>query len=425
MSGNARAARSPVTALNSADATALLGDRRAPWPTEGRSRADRDWNDLGVVWGPTVPSGRAPRMLGVFAHPDDEVFCVGGTIARCAEAGAETAILSLTQGEAGQIRDAAAATRRTLGVVRATELTRATDALGVHQVTCLDLGDGRLEQQPLTAIAATARTAIDQFRPDVVVTFGPDGAFGHPDHVTSCLATIEAIRDMVDPPRLLHARFPMRRQLLVSLIVEWLTSKDQRFLGTAAFGHALKLFADGSSMLGFVADHLDIEWFPAGSFIIEQGEPGTALFCILAGSADIVTETDDGRMQKLNTLGAGCFVGEESLATGRPRNAHVIAREDVTCLVLAPEPASRSASRGSRAAVAPAVTSTRPADLALAADAEGFAVDVRPALDRKVTALAAHRSQYALDANLLPRSLLECLLGTEHFAVADVAEPAP
>src|SRR6516225_5937139 len=50
--------------------------------------------------------GSARRMLGVFAHPDDEVFCAGGTMARAAEAGAEVMIVSATRGERGQIRDA-------------------------------------------------------------------------------------------------------------------------------------------------------------------------------------------------------------------------------------------------------------------------------------------------------------------------------
>ena len=166
--------------------------------------------ELAAVWGSEVPHDRAPRLLGLFAHPDDEVFCAGGTIARCAEAGAVTAIVSLTQGEAGQIRDAATATRRVLGTVRVKELEQSAQALGVDHVVCLDLGDGHLAEQPLEELAATARTLIDRFRPDVVVTFGPDGAFGHPDHVTSCLATVEAVRGMVTPPRLLHARFPAR-----------------------------------------------------------------------------------------------------------------------------------------------------------------------------------------------------------------------
>jgi LmbE family N-acetylglucosaminyl deacetylase len=374
--------------------------------------------DLSVIWGPAVPPSRAPRVLGLFAHPDDEVFCLGGTIARCAQAGAVTAIVSLTQGEAGQIREATTATRRVLGAVRVKELEQSGHALGVDDVACLDLGDGHLDDLPLEEVTAAVRTVLDQVRPDVVITFGPDGAFGHPDHARSCEATIEALRTMDEPPRLLHARFPARGPILVDTLVEWLTSSPERFTGTAAFGHAFKLFADGSSMLGFAADHLRVEWFPAGSFIIEQGEPAAELFCILSGSADIVVEGEDGGMDHQATIGAGSFIGEEGLASGRPRNAHVIARDDVTCLVLSPEPPSRSTARGAGASPARPVIDAAPAPEQPADD--WITVDVTPVLDRKVAALAAHRSQYAMEPDLLPRSMLERLLGTEHFVVAAI-----
>lgn len=65
---------------------------------------------------------RAPRLLGVFAHPDDEVFCAGGAMARHVAEGGEAMVVSATRGEAGQVRDAAVATRRTLGQVREREL---------------------------------------------------------------------------------------------------------------------------------------------------------------------------------------------------------------------------------------------------------------------------------------------------------------
>jgi len=125
---------------------------------------------------------------------------------------------------------------------------------------------------------------------------------------------------------------------------------------------------------------------------------------------------------KARYFGAGCFIGEDGLASGRPRNAHVIARDDVTCLVLTPgQPNNRVAGRGPGAAVALSDVSTAPAatDHRSALD-DGFFIDVTPALERKVAALAAHRSQYAMDPDLLPRSMLERLLGTEHFAVATV-----
>ena len=377
---------------------------------------DQTHTELAALWGADLPGDRAPRLLGLFAHPDDEVFCVGGTIARCADAGAVTAIVSLTQGEAGQIRDAATATRRVLGAVRTKELERSAVELGVDELTCLDLGDGRLEARPLAVVVETVREAIERFRPDTVVTFGPDGATGHPDHVTSCLATVEAVRSVPDPPRLLHARFPPNGPILVDAMVEWLTSSADRFIGTAAFGHAFKLFADGTSMLGFAADHLRVEWFPAGSFIIEQGEPATELFCILSGSADVVTERPDGRMDHLRHNGPGDFMGEDGLATGQARNAHVIAREDVTCFVLAPGRPSTSTGRGAGAFAGPAAAAEPTSE---DTDDEGsFSVDVRTVLDRKVAALAAHRTQYAMEVGLLPRPMLERLLGTEHFAVA-------
>ena len=378
------------------------------------------------MWGPKVPANRNPRVLGLFAHPDDEVFCVGGTIARCVEAGADTAIVSLTRGEAGQIRDPAAATRRTLGSVRESELSQAARALGVREATCLDLGDGRLADQGPDELAATVRAIIEAFAPDVVVTFGPDGAFGHPDHVTSCLATVQAVGSIAEPPRLLHARFPRREQLLLDVIVEWLKSDDLGFNGSARFGRALRLFADGSSMLGLAADHIDLEWFPAGSFIVEQGERPSGLYCILSGSVDVVVEGEDGRLRRRGRLGAGGFIGADLHASGRPVQEHAIARDDVTCLVLAPHGPSRWAGRGEAGAVAPvpAASDERPLPRAAgspdADSALSFEIDVRPAVARKVAALVAHRSQYAMEPDLFPSSILERLLGVEYFTVAGI-----
>jgi len=68
-----------------------------------------------------VKRHRRPRLLGVFAHPDDETFCAGGTLAKYVAAGWEVMVISATRGQAGQIRDPLAATRRTLGQVRERE----------------------------------------------------------------------------------------------------------------------------------------------------------------------------------------------------------------------------------------------------------------------------------------------------------------
>lgn len=374
-------------------------------------------DDLAALWGPAAPLGRPLRVLGLFAHPDDEVFCAGGTLALAAAAGAETAVVSLTRGEAGQIRDSAVATRRTLGATRVRELEAASAALGVAGVACLDLGDGNLARMPYADVVAPVRAVLRQHDPDVVITFGDDGGFGHPDHVQSSRAALSALRQLARPPRVLHARFPPQDRLLLDLLVDWLTSEEQRFAGGAGFGNALRLFADGSSVLGFAADHLHVQWFPAGSFVIEQGEPPHELFCILSGSVDIVVEDAEGRLRLIDTAGPGAFVGQDGLATNRPRNAHVIARGDVTCFVLAPGGRDLSAGRGTSAVVA--TGGQRSAAPSVGARGVDLRVDVEAALDRKIAALVAHRSQYALDAELLPRRVLAPLLSTEHFTVVD------
>ena len=132
------------------------------------------------------------RLLGVFAHPDDETFCAGGTFAGYAGQGAEIMVVSATRGQAGQIRDAAAATRRTIGAVRETELRLACSRLGINHVRCLGYEDGNLAGADFSALVDEIAEVIEEFRPDGVITFGPDGGYGHPDHMTISAATTAA-----------------------------------------------------------------------------------------------------------------------------------------------------------------------------------------------------------------------------------------
>ena len=111
----------------------------------------------------------APRILGVFAHPDDEVFVAGGTLAKYAAAGSEIMVVSATKGQAGQIRDARIATRRTLGQVRAQELHRASEKLGVQHSVCWDYGDGTLQELDPDVLVGDVVRTIRSFRPDVVL----------------------------------------------------------------------------------------------------------------------------------------------------------------------------------------------------------------------------------------------------------------
>lgn len=376
-----------------------------------------------------VGDGRSQlRILGVFAHPDDETFCAGGTIARYAAAGAAVMVVSATPGDAGQIRDARAATRRTLGKVRAEELKHACHQLGVQHVACLGYGDGTLKDDYHHSLVRDVTHIIREFRPDIVITFGDDGAYGHPDHIAIGAATDEAFRlaaaEQHFPEQiaegltahaaasLYHSYFPRNHRLLLNQLSQWLAHRDARFRGTAEFAHGLMLFADESKALGYTSDHIKVAWYPAGFYIIEQGEPATSLYLILSGRAEVLEETDAGKFNKLNELGPGDFFGEQGLAFNKPRNASVVALESVSCLVLSPGEPTAFAGRGTNAQYA-MHTGDMPAGLT---DIRATTcIDVTLFIPQKMAAIAAHRTQYPILPDMFPQSMLNELLGKEYF----------
>jgi LmbE family N-acetylglucosaminyl deacetylase len=155
-------------------------------------------------------------LVTVFAHPDDETFSVGGSVAAAVDAGVHVSAICATRGEAGEIADEALATRETLGQVREGELRAACAALGVHDVKVLHYRDSGMEgtaenADPRAFVNAPDPEVVDrlsglfaELRPDVVVTFHPGGVYGHPDHkkVSRC-ATMAF--DRVPGTRLFHA----------------------------------------------------------------------------------------------------------------------------------------------------------------------------------------------------------------------------
>src|SRR5919199_1241612 len=146
-----------------------------------------------------APTTHPPRILAVFAHPADESFCAGGTLAKYAADGAEIMVVSATRGDAGQIHEPSVATRHTLGQVRERELDVACQRLGIRSAICLDYGDGTLHQVEPEALTRHITRIVREFQPDVVITFGPDGAYGHPDHIAIGAATTTACDLAGDP----------------------------------------------------------------------------------------------------------------------------------------------------------------------------------------------------------------------------------
>src|SRR5262245_45299762 len=373
-------------------------------------------------------SKRSLRILGVFAHPDDETFCAGGTLAKYAADGAEIMIVSATRGDAGQIRDARAATRRTLGLVRERELRLACERLGVQHVICLDYRDGTLKDVEPEVLTRDITRIVREFRPDVVITFGPDGVYGHPDHIAIGAATTTAcalagdsaaFAEQLDeglaphaPEALYHSHFPRSRMLLLDRLVQWLITQDRRFRGSFDFMHALLLLARETSVLGYTSDHMDVQWYPAGFYIIEQGEPATRLYLILSGVAEVIREDDDGVLNAVDALEPRTFFGEEGLAHGQPRNAHVVALGSVTCLVFATGEPTAFAGRGASA--------NQDLD-SITAEIEALhcevttIIDVSGYVDRKIAAIAAHRTQYPIAPGILPLEMLQEMMGREYF----------
>jgi LmbE family N-acetylglucosaminyl deacetylase len=352
----------------------------------------------------------ARRLLGVFAHPDDEVFCAGGTMALAAEAGAEVMIVSATRGEQGQIRDPAAATRRTLGAVREAELRAAAAELGVRHTQVLAYRDGTL-QHHRPALGAAIAGIMRQFDPDTVVTFGDDGGYGHPDHVAISRLTTQAFRilarDHHRNRRLYHAIFPPRHTSIAEELAHWIADSGQR--GTdPATRQAIALFAGESATMRLARDDVRVQWFPPGTRVIEPGEPADTLYLILNGTA--LREQPDGQGIRLRWMQAGDFFGDLGLLAGE-RAAHVVAQDSLTCLVLSRTPVTQYAGRGARA-----TSAAEP--LAAALPPGACALDVSSHLHRKLAALARHRTQYPIVPSMLPQHLLQKMLGTEFFRPA-------
>jgi LmbE family N-acetylglucosaminyl deacetylase len=150
---------------------------------------------------------KAERVLGVFAHPDDESVLAGGVLAAAAAAGADVAVVSATRGESGPLADGVHATPGTLGAVRLAELRDACAELGVRSVECLGLPDGSLEDVADQLASEVARL-VATLRPDAVVTFGPEGLYWHQDHVAVHDAVATALESASPRPAVHHLVWP-------------------------------------------------------------------------------------------------------------------------------------------------------------------------------------------------------------------------
>jgi LmbE family N-acetylglucosaminyl deacetylase len=132
----------------------------------------------------------------IFAHPDDESLGTGGTLARYHDEGVEIHLVTATRGERGWFGpEEEYPGPDALGRIREAELMSAARVLGISSVSFLGYVDGDLDKAPHDEALGRIVSHIRRARPHVAITFGPDGSYGHPDHIAiSQLATAAAVR---------------------------------------------------------------------------------------------------------------------------------------------------------------------------------------------------------------------------------------
>ncbi len=132
------------------------------------------------------------RLLCVVAHPDDECFAFGGALALAAKAGVETSIVCFTDGQAATNRGGAE-NGEALGAMRRREFEASCAVLGARRHELLDYSDAQLEMHSLNELGGLILQRMRSFRPQVIITFGGEGALNsHPDHTAVSAATTAA-----------------------------------------------------------------------------------------------------------------------------------------------------------------------------------------------------------------------------------------
>ena len=241
------------------------------------------------------------RLMVVMPHPDDECFGCASTIARHSAEGATVSLVTMTRGGAGLWNGRAAGDLRSLTDVRALELRDAAAELGVDFLEIFDYPDGALEKvEEVEAVRerflGDIIRVLRSHRPQVVVSFGPEGAYGHPDHKVVSRMTVQACTLSGDP-----AAYELETVALG--IAPWSPSKLYFQTANTMAIESLKLppqppITTRVNIRGFEDTKLRAfarhrtqtqEWEPLRTFVASQGD--TEVFS-LVGAADGLTEDD-------------------------------------------------------------------------------------------------------------------------------------
>lgn len=164
--------------------------------TQRRRRTAMSYVPVGNVATP-ITRPLPKRLLGVWAHPDDECYLSAGLMARVVAAGGHVRIVCATSGELGTSDPTEAGTER-FAYSRRIELQSSLDVLGVHDLHILGLPDGGCSDSDDATMSAVVADHIAEIGADTVITFGPDGITGHADHAAVSRWTTAAATTGVD-----------------------------------------------------------------------------------------------------------------------------------------------------------------------------------------------------------------------------------
>jgi LmbE family N-acetylglucosaminyl deacetylase len=194
-------------------------------------------------------------LLAVLAHPDDETFGMGGTLALYARRGVDVFLVCATRGEVGEMDPKYMQGFQSIAERREAELRCAAENLGLKGVFFLDYRDSgmpgspdnlhpqALFAQPLEQVAANIVCYIRELKPQVVITFDPIGGYRHPDHIAIHNATVKAFQEACNPdfspgdfppyqPQKLFFHTMPHGMLRVAVTLMPLFGKDPRHIGT-------------------------------------------------------------------------------------------------------------------------------------------------------------------------------------------------
>jgi LmbE family N-acetylglucosaminyl deacetylase len=182
------------------------------------------------------------KLMAILAHPDDESLGFGGILAKYADEHIETTLVTATRGERGWTGDERENPGlEALGKMREAELRAAARVLGIRHIHLLDYLDGDLDQARPAEIVAKLAKQIRLVKPQVIVTFGPDGCYGHPDHSASSQFTTAAVTEAASSDSLYAQHLAPYR---VAKLYHMAPGKDFLKLYQKAFGD-LVMYIDG------------------------------------------------------------------------------------------------------------------------------------------------------------------------------------